>query len=129
MTSPQGISMPFHSGAAGPLNGIRADRMVDSWFASGAREEALAEMCVPCVPAEPVYHIADAVTGSPFRDSQVLGEVEDPEFGPMPMHSIVSRLPVTPSVGPRGQHADQVLCPAGFKATSIAGLCVKGACA
>lgn len=94
------------------------DEAVGAWFARHPRDEALRIMRDAGATVGPVYNIADAVVDPHFRERGVFLDVEDEEYGSVPMHNIVPRLSQTPGVWNRaapalGQHTEEVLKAAG----------------
>ncbi|MCQ9616044.1 CoA transferase [Paenalcaligenes niemegkensis] len=90
------------------------DQAVSSWFASRDRDEALKIMRNSGATVGPVYDIADAVSDPHFLERDVIVDVEDEDFGSLPMHNIVPRLSKTPGVWARpapklGEHSAEVL--------------------
>ena len=109
------------------------DEAVGAWFATKTREEALAHMRGAGVTVGPVYNIDDAAEDPHFRERGIIVDVEDPELGALPMHTIVPRLSGTPGVWRRpaptlGQHTDEILCQAGLDKEAIAQLRAEGGC-
>lgn len=124
----------FASNDARVKNRAVIDEIIGGWFATRKRADALAEMQAAGVTAGPVYDVADGLGDPHFRARQVFVEVEDPELGRVAMPNIVPRLSTTPGVWRRpapalGEHTDQVLAEAGFRADEIAALRKEGACA
>ena len=90
------------------------DEAVGAWFAEHDRDEALRVMRESGATVGPVYSAADAAEDVHFKMRGVVVEVEDAEFGSLPMHNIVPRLSDTPGVWRRpapgiGQHAAEIL--------------------
>lgn len=101
------------------------DEAVGAWFARHTRDEALAIMREAGATVGPVYNIADALEDPHFRQREVFLDVEDQDYGTMPMHNIVPRLSQTPGVWTKpapslGQHTEEVLRAAGVPAEQIA---------
>ena len=90
------------------------DEAVGAWFAQHDRDEALRIMRQSGATVGPVYSAADAAVDPHFTERGVVVEVEDAEFGHLPMHNIVPRLSATPGVWRRpapgiGQHTAEIL--------------------
>jgi crotonobetainyl-CoA:carnitine CoA-transferase CaiB-like acyl-CoA transferase len=90
------------------------DEAVGGWFAQHDRDEALRIMRESGATVGPVYSAADAAVDPHFNERGVVVEVEDAEFGHLPMHNIVPRLSATPGVWRRpapgiGQHTAEIL--------------------
>lgn len=105
-------------------NRALVDEAVGAWFATRTRDEALATMREAGATVGPVYDIADAVVDPHFRERAVIVDVEDKDFGSLPMHNIVPRLSETPGVWSKaapalGQHTEEVLREAGLSGMQI----------
>jgi len=72
------------------------DAAIGGWFAARSSDEALSIMREAGATVGPVYSIADAFEDAHFREREVFLEVEDTDFGALPMHNIVPRLSQTP---------------------------------
>lgn len=101
------------------------DQAIGDWFAGRSSDEALAIMRAAGATVGPIYSIADAARDAHFRDREVIVEVEDSEFGSLPMHNIVPRLSATPGVFRRpapelGADTEAVLAEAGLTGHEIA---------
>ena len=73
----------------------------------------------------PIYNIADAMGDVHFDEREIIVDVEDAEFGSLPMHNIVPRLSETPGTWRRpapglGEHTREVLEAAGLGEAAIA---------
>jgi crotonobetainyl-CoA:carnitine CoA-transferase CaiB-like acyl-CoA transferase len=124
----------FATNAARVKNRGLIDEIIGAWFATRNRGEAIAEMQAAGVTAGPVYDVADGLLDPHFRARGVFVEVEDREFGSIPMPNIAPRLSETPGVwrrpAPRlGEHTGEILSAAGFSADDIAQMRSEGACA
>jgi crotonobetainyl-CoA:carnitine CoA-transferase CaiB-like acyl-CoA transferase len=124
----------FATNAARVKNRGLIDEIIGAWFATRNRGEAIAEMQAAGVTAGPVYDVADGLSDPHFRARGVFVEVEDREFGSIPMPNIAPRLSETPGVWRRpapglGEHTGEVLAAAGFSADDIAQMRSEGACA
>lgn len=100
------------------------DEAVGAWFARHTRDEALAIMRAAGATVGPVYNIADALEDPHFQKREVFLDVEDEDYGSLPMHNIVPRLSGTPGVWAKpapllGQHTEEVLAEAGVPAAQI----------
>jgi len=94
------------------------DEAVGAWFAEHDRDEALRVMRESGATVGPVYSAADAAEDVHFKMRGVVVEVEDAEFGSLPMHNIVPRLSDTPGVWRRpapalGEHTEEILAEFG----------------
>lgn len=72
------------------------DAAIGGWFAARSSEEALSIMREAGATVGPIYSIADAFEDRHFREREVFLDVEDADFGTLPMHNIVPRLSQTP---------------------------------
>lgn len=100
------------------------DEAVGAWFIQHTRDEALRIMREAGATVGPVYDIADAVVDPHFREREVFLDVEDADYGSMPMHNIVPRMSATPGVWRKpapslGQHTEQILRAAGLPDAQI----------
>ena len=94
------------------------DEAVGAWFAQHDRDKALRVMRDSGATVGPVYSAADAAEDVHFKMRGVVVEVEDAEFGSLPMHNIVPRLSDTPGVWRRpapalGEHTEEILAEFG----------------
>jgi len=72
------------------------DAAIGAWFATRARDAALAEMRAAGATVGPVYNIADALDDPHFQEREIVVALDDVEFGDMPMHNVTPRLSQTP---------------------------------
>ena len=75
----------------------------------------------------PIYNIADAIADPHFAEREIIVDVEDAEFGSLPMHNIVPRLSRTPGIfrnpAPRvGAENDQIYRSIGYSEERLAAL-------
>jgi crotonobetainyl-CoA:carnitine CoA-transferase CaiB-like acyl-CoA transferase len=101
------------------------DDAIGVWFAERDSAEALAIMRKAGATVGPIYNIADAMADAHFDQREIIVDVDDAEFGTLPMHNIVPRLSATPGVwrlpAPDiGQHTHEVLAEAGLDEAAIA---------
>ncbi|WP_172125613.1 CoA transferase [Devosia sp. 919] len=101
------------------------DEAVGAWFAQRPSEEALAVMRQSGATVGPIFNIADAMADPHFAKREIIVEVEDEQFGHLPMHDIVPRLSGTPGVWRRpapglGEHSTEILREAGLDEAAIA---------
>jgi crotonobetainyl-CoA:carnitine CoA-transferase CaiB-like acyl-CoA transferase len=114
----------FSTNSARVKNRALVDQAIGSWFATHSRDDALAIMRESGATVGPVYNIADAVADPHFKERQVFLDVEDEEYGSLPMHNIVPRLSETPGVWGKaapslGEHTEEVLREAGVPEVQI----------
>src|SRR5690554_6230169 len=105
-------------------NRALVDEAVGAWFIQHTRDEALRIMREAGATVGPVYDIADAVDDPHFQEREVFLDVEDPDYGQLPMHNILPRMSQTPGVWRRpapylGQHTEEVLSAAGLPREQI----------
>lgn len=101
------------------------DAAIGGWFAARSSDEALSTMRDAGATVGPIYSIADAFEDPHFRDREVFVDVEDADFGALPMHNIVPRLSQTPGGFFRpapelGADGEAILAEAGFTPDAIA---------
>ncbi|WP_240230499.1 CaiB/BaiF CoA transferase family protein [Devosia lacusdianchii] len=105
------------------------DEAVGAWFAARDSVEALAIMRESGATVGPIYNIADAMADRHFGEREIIVDVEDAEFGTLPMHDIVPHMSATPGVWRRaapdiGEHTREVLAEAGLDDAAIDGAMV-----
>jgi crotonobetainyl-CoA:carnitine CoA-transferase CaiB-like acyl-CoA transferase len=96
------------------------DMAVGAWFAERDHDDALKIMRDAGATVGPVYSAADAAADSHFAARGVVVDVEDKEFGTLPMHNILPRLSETPGTFRRpapalGEHTAEILAEIGLK--------------
>ena len=106
-------------------NRTLVDGVIGAWFADRDSGEALSIMRQSGATVGPIYSIADAMADAHFDEREIIVDVDDGEFGTLPMHNIVPRLSATPGVwrlpAPAvGQHTHEVLAEAGLDEVAIA---------
>ncbi|SDG15327.1 CaiB/BaiF CoA transferase family protein [Pelagibacterium luteolum] len=100
------------------------DAAIGGWFAARTSDEALTIMRDAGATVGPIYSIADAYEDPHFREREVFLELEDAQFGTLPMHNIVPRLSQTPGGFFRpapdlGADGQRILAEAGLEPTEI----------
>jgi crotonobetainyl-CoA:carnitine CoA-transferase CaiB-like acyl-CoA transferase len=100
-------------------NRALVDEAVGAWFAMHDHDEALEIMRKSGATVGPIYSAADAVADPHFHEREIFVDVEDAEFGSLPVHNIIPRLSATPGVWRRpapglGEHTDEILTELGF---------------
>jgi crotonobetainyl-CoA:carnitine CoA-transferase CaiB-like acyl-CoA transferase len=90
------------------------DEAVGAWFAEHDHDEALRIMREAGATVGPIFSPADAAADEHFIARGVTVEVEDADYGALPMHNIVPRLSATPGVLQRpapalGEHNEEIL--------------------
>lgn len=106
------------------------DEAISGWFAERDHDTALMVMREAGATVGPIYSIADIATDPHFAEREIVIDVEDSQFGSLPMHNILPRLSATPGVWRRpapalGEHTNEVLEEAGIDPAGI----VQGAAA
>lgn len=108
------------------------DAAIGGWFAAHDSNDALKIMREAGATVGPIYSIADAASDPHFIERQVFLDLEDAEFGTMPMHNIIPRLSATPGGFFRpapalGADGAAILAEAGLDAAAIAAALGTGA--
>jgi crotonobetainyl-CoA:carnitine CoA-transferase CaiB-like acyl-CoA transferase len=101
------------------------DAAIGEWFAARPSAEALDTMREAGATVGPIYSMADAYDDPHFREREVFVDVEDADFGSLPMHNIVPRLSQTPGGFFRpapelGADGEAILSEAGLDPVRIA---------
>jgi crotonobetainyl-CoA:carnitine CoA-transferase CaiB-like acyl-CoA transferase len=100
------------------------DEAIGAWFAQRDHDTALRVMREARATVGPIYSIADIAGDAHFAERGIVVDVEDREFGTLPMHNILPRLSGTPGEWRRpapelGEHTAEVLKEAGIDPASI----------
>jgi len=87
--------------------------VIAEWAVGHTADDVAKLLSEAGVPASPLMSIADIAEDAHYRERGTLVEVEDPDFGPLPMVAPLPRLSKTPgsirSTGPRlGEHNAEV---------------------
>jgi crotonobetainyl-CoA:carnitine CoA-transferase CaiB-like acyl-CoA transferase len=103
------------------------DTAIGGWFAERTQDEALKIMRDAGATVGPIYSAADAATDTHFSEREIVVDVEDADFGSLPMHNILPRLSETPGTWRRpaptlGEHTSEVLREAGLGEAAIAAI-------
>ncbi|AEQ50207.1 CaiB/BaiF CoA transferase family protein [Pelagibacterium halotolerans] len=101
------------------------DAAIGSWFSARTSEDALEIMRDAGATVGPIYSIADACEDTHFREREVFIDLEDADFGSLPMHNILPRLSATPGgfyrAAPElGADGEAILSEIGIDPASIA---------
>lgn len=102
------------------------DAAVGAWFARHSHDEALRIMREAGATVGPIYSIADIAGDRHFRERGIVVDVEDRQFGSLPVHNVVPRLSETPGTFRRpapelGEHTAEVLGEAGIDPATVLG--------
>ena len=76
----------------------QVDAAIGGWFAQRDHDTALREMREAGATVGPICSIADIAADPHFAEREIIIDVEDSQFGSLPMHNIVPRLSATPGV-------------------------------
>ena len=100
------------------------DAAVAEWFGRHTHDEALSIMREAGATVGPIYSIADIAADRHFVDRGIIVDVEDKQFGSLPMHNILPRLSDTPGTFRRpapelGEHTAEVMAEAGIDPDSV----------
>jgi crotonobetainyl-CoA:carnitine CoA-transferase CaiB-like acyl-CoA transferase len=101
------------------------DAAIGEWFAARPSAEVLETMREAGATVGPIYSMAEAYNDAHFREREVFVDVEDADFGSIPMHNIVPRLSQTPGGFFRpapelGADSEAILSEAGLDPVNIA---------
>jgi crotonobetainyl-CoA:carnitine CoA-transferase CaiB-like acyl-CoA transferase len=99
-------------------NRTLVDAAIGEWFARHDHDDALKIMRDAGATVGPIYSSKDAATDEHFNERGIVVDVEDAEFGSLPMHNILPRLSATPGVWRRpapglGEHTAEILAEIG----------------
>jgi crotonobetainyl-CoA:carnitine CoA-transferase CaiB-like acyl-CoA transferase len=102
------------------------DAAVGAWFARHTHDDALRLMREAGATVGPIYSIADIAGDRHFRERGIVVDVEDRQFGSLPVHNVVPRLSETPGTFRRpapelGEHTAEVLGEAGIDPATVLG--------
>ncbi|MHB1103811.1 MAG: CoA transferase [Devosia sp.] len=90
------------SPASGCPNRVKHRNLVDAaiggWFAGRDRDRALKVRREAGATVGPIYSIADIAADPRFAEREIVIDIEDDQFGSLPMHNIPPRLAATPAV-------------------------------
>lgn len=105
-------------------NRTLVDEAIGAWFGARDSGDALTIMRQAGATVGPIFNIADAMADPHFDEREIIVDVEDADFGSLPMHDIVPRLSATPGVWRRpapdiGEHTREVLREAGLDDAAI----------
>jgi len=100
------------------------DAAIGGWFAARDSAEALHIMREAGATVAPIYSIVEAASDPHFTERGVIVDLEDADFGCVPMHAIIPRLSATPGgfrlpAPALGADTEAVLREAGLGAEEI----------
>jgi crotonobetainyl-CoA:carnitine CoA-transferase CaiB-like acyl-CoA transferase len=100
-------------------NRTLVDAAIGEWFGRHGHDEALKIMRDAGATVGPIYSIADICDDPHYREREIIADVEDADFGALPMHNILPRLRETPGVWRRpapgiGEHTAEILAEIGI---------------
>ncbi len=129
---PEVVAEPwFATGHGRAQHADLLDDHVGSWIAERTREQVLQEFDAVGAAVAPVYSAKDIVEDPHSRETEMLVEVEDPDFGTVLQHNVMWRMSATPGSvrfpgrGP-GADTDAVLADVGVSPTDCAELRRRG---
>lgn len=107
-------------------NRAEIDAILGEWFSRHDSATALGIMREAGATVGPIYSIADIAEDAHFIEREVFVDVEDDEFGTVPMHNILPRLSATPGAfrlpAPTlGQHTYEILGELGLDPAVLEG--------
>jgi crotonobetainyl-CoA:carnitine CoA-transferase CaiB-like acyl-CoA transferase len=107
------------------------DDYVGSWIAERSRAEVLAAFEQAGAAVAPIYDARDLVNDPHVRETQMLTEVPDPDFGQILMHNVMWRLSSTPGQirftgRALGADTDEVLGGLGYADDELSALREEG---
>lgn len=129
---PEVIDEPWF--AAGNTRAQHADLLdeyVGGWIARHTRDEVVTAFTEAGAAVAPIYSARDIVEDPHIRQTQILTEVHDDDFGPMLQHNVLWRMSETPGSirftgRDHGQDTDAVLAELGVTAAERADLRERG---
>jgi len=94
---PEVIAEPwFASGRGRVEHADLLDRLVGDWIADRTRTEVMAAFEEVGAAVAPIYNARDIVEDAHIRQTEMITEVEDADFGRMLMHNVMWRMSATP---------------------------------
>ncbi|MFF4599073.1 CaiB/BaiF CoA transferase family protein [Amycolatopsis sp. NPDC001319] len=129
---PEVISEPwFATGGGRAAHVDLLDDYVGSWIAQRSRDEVISAFTEAGAAVAAVYDARDLVEDPHVRETQMLLEVDDADFGPLLQHNVMWRMSASPGAirftgRGLGENTDEVLTEAGLEAGRIAELKESG---
>ena len=103
------------------------DAMVGGWIAARTRDEVVDAFTEAGAAIAPIYSAQDIVEDPHIRETEMLTEVDDPDFGPLLQHNVMWRMSDTPGSirftgRTHGADTDEVLSTLGVDADTLTDL-------
>lgn len=103
------------------------DAMVGGWIAARTRDEVVDAFTEAGAAIAPIYSAQDIVEDPHIRETEMLTEVDDPDFGPLLQHNVMWRMSDTPGSirftgRSHGADTDEVLSTLGVDADTLTDL-------
>ncbi|MFI5429825.1 CaiB/BaiF CoA transferase family protein [Aeromicrobium sp. UC242_57] len=117
---PEVIDEPwFAAGHSRAAHADLLDDMVGSWIAARTRDEVVAAFTEAGAAIAPVYSARDIVEDPHIRETEMLVEVDDSDFGPLLQHNVMWRMSKTPGEirftgRDHGEDTDEILTTLGL---------------
>lgn len=125
---PEVITEPwFAAGNTRAQHVEELDAMVGGWIGARTRDEVVSAFTEAGAAIAPIYSAKEIVEDEHIRETQMLTEVDDVDFGPLLQHNVMWRMSDTPGsirfTGRKhGEDTDEVLDALGVDATRLADL-------
>jgi crotonobetainyl-CoA:carnitine CoA-transferase CaiB-like acyl-CoA transferase len=129
---PEVIDEPWFASGRGRVEHVDLlDEYVGGWIAQRSRAEVLEAFTEAGAAIGAVYDARDIVEDPHIRETEMLVEVPDEDFGPVLMHNVMWRMSASPgrirfTGRPLGADTDAVLGDLGCTADDLAALREKG---
>lgn len=117
----------FSSGRERAEHSDELDAMVGGWIGARTRGEVVDAFTEAGAAIAPIYSVKDIVEDPHIRETQILTEVDDADFGPLLQHNVMWRMSETPGEirftgRAHGADTDEVLGEVGITPERIAEL-------
>ncbi|CAM3259949.1 CoA transferase [Nocardioides dubius] len=129
---PEVIDEPwFAAGNTRAEHADELDEMVGSWIGARTRDEVVEAFTEAGAAIAPIYSAKEIVEDPHIRETEMLTEVDDDDFGPLLQHNVMWRMSTTPGAirftgRPHGADTDAVLDDLGIGADLRAELRTRG---
>jgi crotonobetainyl-CoA:carnitine CoA-transferase CaiB-like acyl-CoA transferase len=129
---PEVIDEPWFATGSGRAEHVELlDEYVGDWIAQRDRAEVLDVFEEAGAAIAPVYDARDITNDPHIKETQMLLEVDDPDFGPLLQHNVMWRMSESPGAirftgRALGQDTHEVLTESGYTADEIAELTSAG---